>query len=348
MTGTTENMMLPVAVEVTRGDAIESVHCGVAVAVDYTGKVIAHFGDPEYVTFSRSSLKPLQALPTVMRGFPECLGLEDRHLAVICGSHSGEECHVQATTEILNTIGRTVDDFGCGVHVPIILRNPDGPMPDRAEFSQVYNNCSGKHAGMLALAQMLDCPPADYLLPASPVQRRIREIVIEMTGVPAGAMYLGTDGCSAPNYAMPIRCLAHGFARLAQAAGARTDAHRDDLTRGAARVMAAMRSHPEMVSGTGRFDLALAEASRGRCIVKVGGEAIECIAVPERGWGIVVKVADGNVRGLGPFVVDVLRQLDVLDDAALTRLAPLARPELKNHRGIVVGTARSVARLRMN
>jgi L-asparaginase II len=337
----------PIAVEITRGDAIESVHCGVAAVVDYEGNVIAHFGDLDYVTFSRSALKPFQALPTVMRGVTQRFTLDDRHVAVMCGSHSGEDCHAEAVRGILDAIGRTVDDFRCGVHVPIVVRNAEGPIPPKSEFTQLHNNCSGKHAGMLALAKMLECPPADYLAYDSEPQRLIRETIMELTGVSAGEIWHGIDGCSAPNYAMSIQSLAHGVSRLAHAATAGDDSG-DALKRGARRIVGAMRQYPELVSGTGRFDLVLAQATRGRCVPKVGGEAIECIAVPERGWGIVAKVTDGNARALGPFVVSILDQLDLLDDRARFELASFARPDLRNHREIVIGTARPVVRLVKN
>ncbi|HSH00161.1 MAG TPA: asparaginase, partial [candidate division Zixibacteria bacterium] len=175
------NGSMPTAVEFIRGETVESIHGGVAVVVDHTGRIIAQFGDADFVTFSRSSLKPLQALAAVERGVIEHWGLHERHLAIMCGSHSGEEIHVTTAREILDRIGCTDADYQCGVHVPTYFRltNGNNPIPARGDFTQLHNNCSGKHAGMLAFSRFLNADIGHYLELDHPVQVAIRESIAQ-------------------------------------------------------------------------------------------------------------------------------------------------------------------------
>ncbi len=321
-----------VIAHVYRGNGIESRHYGAAAVVDASGKLIASIGDPDFVTFSRSALKPIQALPTVARGVKEKYNLSWRHLAIMCGSHNGEERHKKAAGEILGAIGCTESDLNCGVHQPYIYRmTGEAPAPGM-RFSQLYNNCSGKHSGMLALCRLMEVPIVNYREYDHPIQEEIRSVVCTLSGLSEGDLIHGIDGCSIPNYAFPLRALAGLYAKLAGGRGSddRTSSAMEDVVR-------AMRTEPAMVSGIGRFDLALAEAAGDRLVCKVGGEAIECVALTDRGWGVALKVADGGARALGVAVTALLRNLDVLTDQEVKALQPHARPYLKNHRKIVVG-----------
>lgn len=332
------------AVEVTRGSSTESIHICAAAVVDHDGRLIAQLGSAELETFSRSSLKPFQALPTVLRGFPDRFGLSERHLAVICASHSGEPRHVTAVREILDVLDAVDDDLQCGVHVPLHLRNSDDAIPPRSTFSPIHNNCSGKHAGMLALAKILDVPFDGYLAPESPVQQLIRSRVAGTLGLDPDSMPSGIDGCSVPNYAVPLRALAYGYARLAATAGGNPPRD-EECFDGCHKIVSAMRAYPEMISGEGRFDLNLARATKGRVFSKAGGEAVECAGIPEKGWGVAVKILDGASRAVGPVVVGVLDQLGLLSDDERGALDQYVQPVLRNHRGINIGTMRMIAKL---
>ena len=327
-----------------RGDAVESVHHCAAAVVDKHGALIASLGSPDYMTYSRSSLKPFQAMPTVMRGVPDRFGLKDRHLALMCASHSGEDRHIETAREIMKAIDAREDDLQCGVHVPLHFLYENEGTPPKSAFSPLYNNCSGKHLGMLALARILGCPFEEYLEVDSPVQRLIRERIAMMLDVDATRMPVAIDGCSAPNYALPLRSLAFGFARLAAAAGPKP-ATDEECHTACARIVSAMRTYPEMVSGEGRFDLDLSRATSARVFSKAGGEAVECAGIPERGWGIAVKVADGSTRAVGPLMVWVLNQLGVLDKTETEALEKYTAPVLKNHRGLHIGTIRMNGKL---
>ncbi len=334
------------AVEITRGDIVESVHYAAAAVVDHDGRLVASFGDPDFFTFSRSSLKPFQALAVAMRGFPEAFGLSERHLAVACASHSGEPHHIQAVREILDAIGATIEDLQCGTHIPVFMKLDDGGIPPKSQFSAIHNNCSGKHSAMLALSKMLDADPSDYLTFEGRVQTVIRDMIVDVLGLDRARLAWGIDGCSAPNYAMPISALATGFARYAWAA-AQDENKLSDAQKAGAKIAKAMMNYPEMISGTGRFDLHLVEASGRKLFSKVGGEAVECVGIPWKGWGVAIKIADGSTRAIPPLMTSILSQLGAIGAETIEKLQPVAHPKLKNVRGTEIGTARVIAHLKM-
>jgi len=318
-------------VDVTRGDSTESVHFGAVAVVDTRGRVLAQAGNPHVVTFTRSSLKPLQAMPFVSKGGPAKLGFTQPELAVMCASHNGEDVHVEAVRSILKKIGFAETDLLCGSHIPYAISESTQRMVGPSDFSPVYNNCSGKHAGMLAYCRLLGLPHQNYLDLDHPLQVDIRKSVSYFTGIAESEFRTGTDGCSAPNYALPLSGLARAFALLASPD---PDPVYGDAP---AQIYAAMTSHPRLVSGLGRGDLAIMETGKGDWVSKVGGEAVKGIGVRSRGLGIAAKVAEGGKRAVMPLAVEILRQLDVLPDPTGTPLATWARPAIKNHRGIVTG-----------
>ncbi|MHB8494081.1 MAG: asparaginase [Casimicrobiaceae bacterium] len=319
--------------EVTRGAIVESLHAGSVAVVDRHGRVLCSAGDPHHLTFTRSALKPLQALPFVAAGGVEHFGLSSSKVALMCASHSGEPRHAEAAADILARAGCTPADLQCGTHAPRFY-DMRGEVPPPPPYSPLQHNCSGKHSGMLAFCALCQWPTASYLEFDHPVQQAIRQSVSTFTGVAAAALVPGVDGCSAPNYAVPLSALARAFARLASAT--------DDPDYGnAPRMLAdAMVAHPEMVSGEGRSDLALMQAGRGDWVAKIGAEGVQALGVRSRGIGIAVKVADGQARGLLPSVVAVLDQLGLLDEPARGTLAPWGRRPIRNYRGTRVGEIR--------
>jgi L-asparaginase II len=324
--------------EVLRGDSVESVHYGAVAVVDSSGKLLASAGNPHVVTYTRSSLKPFQAMPMVAAGGVDRYGFSLDELAVMCASHNGEDIHETAVRSILKKAGCSDSDLQCGSHVPYKLKSNGVYISDTQDFSPVFNNCSGKHSGMLAYSRMLDAPLEHYLEVDHPVQREIRKCVSHITDTPDENMSWARDGCSAPNYALPLSGLALAFARLTLAS--------DDVYGDApARIYEAMTSNPRMVSGKGRGDLAIMATGKGDWVSKVGGEAIKGIGIRSRGLGVAIKVGDGNTRSLVAVAADVLRQLDLLPDPSGTPLEPFARPEIKNHRDLVTGYIKPVVQL---
>lgn len=318
--------------EVCRGGIVESVHFGTVAVTDNAGRLHYSAGDTDLNIFSRSTLKPFQALPLIAHPQFNELELDSSDIAITCASHSGEAFHVEQVRSLLERCGYTENDLACGTHAPFFHEAMGTyPAPD-AVFSPLQHNCSGKHAGMLALAKLLQAPAEGYLEPDHAVQIAIMSAVAHCTEVAAGELGKGTDGCSAPNYAMPVARLARAYAWLAQPPAG------DPFTDAADRIRAAMLAHPELVAGTQRLDTRLMNALPGICLSKSGAEAVHCLALPETGLGVAIKVTDGSPRALGCIVVSVLEQLGILEE--VTGLEELAETSLLNARGRQVGVIR--------
>lgn len=293
----------------TRGDAIESVHYGSIAVVDAAGRLVASVGDAEFPIFTRSTLKPFQALPFVAGGGPARFGFSSAQVALLCASHSGEPRHVAAVADMLARSGCSEGQLQCGCHVPLFYAATHVAVPPDLTLSPLQHNCSGKHAGMLAWCRQHGGTVEDYLDPHHPLQQEIRRRVAQLVGCEEHEMPLGIDGCGAPNYALPLPLplplarLAYAYARLAVAHDERDDA--------LASLRTAMITHPEMVAGEGRTDLALMRAAPGDWVAKGGAEGVQALGSRSRGLGIAIKIADGGVRALRVALSAVIARLNL-------------------------------------
>lgn len=315
----------------TRGDAIESVHYGSIAVVDAAGRLVASVGDAEFPIFTRSTLKPFQALPFVAGGGPARFGFSPAQVALLCASHSGEPRHVAAVADMLARSGCTEGQLRCGCHVPLFYAATHVAVPPDLTLSPLQHNCSGKHAGMLAWCRQHGEAVEDYLDPHHPLQREIRRRVAQLVGCDEHEMPLGIDGCGAPNYALPLARLAHAYARLAVPAGNGVD--EDAL----AALFAAMTVHPEMVAGEGRTDSLLMRAASGDWVAKGGAEGVQALGSRSRGLGIAIKIADGGVRALRVAVGAVLAQLNLAAAASDGVVARWREEAILNHAGHQTG-----------
>ena len=321
-----------------RGDHPENLHWGSFAVVNAEGQLLAHAGDVDYPVFTRSALKPFQVMPLIAQ-----LGrdgnLSEADMAVLCASHSGEPMHVERVAALLARIGADEGALACGSHTPYFYAATGRTPPLDGRYSRLQHNCSGKHTGMLLLAHALGEPLSGYLNDSHPVQAAIVRSVSHFSGVPAAQLVRGVDGCSAPNFALPLRSLALAFARLT-----RTD---DDPVYGWAprRVAHAMVHHPLLVSGTARNDAVLMQAGGGDWVSKVGADGVQAMASFSRGIGIAAKCSDGQLTPLMVALVHALQQLGWADDRCLAALGALLPPPMKNAAGIEVGQMRSVLAL---
>ncbi|MGI9133252.1 MAG: asparaginase [Rhodoferax sp.] len=324
-------MQLVPLVQLTRGDLPENLHFGAVAVVNRHGQLTARVGDPHWLTFTRSTLKALQALAFLEGGGPQHFGFERAQVALLCASHSGEAVHVQTVQGMLDKTGLGYQRLRCGCHVPLHYTFFERTPPPEAQFDERHNNCSGKHAGFLAYCVQHGLDLDDYTAPAHPLQQVIRASVARAVGLPAHSLALGIDGCSAPNYAMPLSRLAYGYARLASGV--------QDSEFGAsfAQLAEAMTQHPELVSGTGRNDLAFMQAGRADWVSKVGADGVQVVGSRQRGEAFAIKIADGNKPALFAASVEVMDQLGWLDDAQRQALAPWRSQSLVNARGLQVG-----------
>ena len=327
----------PVLVEVMRGELVESRHAG-AVAIAYaTGKLALALGDVERPIFPRSAVKALQAILLVESGAADAFGLGDAELAVACASHSGDRVHVEAVRSLLGSAGVDESYLACGAHWPVseeafrdLVRRRDRPLP-------IHNNCSGKHAGMLAACVHLGLDPRGYERADHPVQVAIAGIISETCGIALNRDDAGVDGCSVPTWALPLASLAQGFARFGSGtflAPPRVEA--------ASRLARACFARPDLVAGEGRFDTIAMRALAPALFVKGGAEGVHCAALPGLGLGIALKVDDGAKRGTERALAEILAAL--IPDARAA-LAEQLEGEVLNWRGLRVGQAVASAAL---
>ena len=321
----------------TRGEEVESDHEVHVAVVDAQGRLVARSGDAGRVAFLRSAAKPFQALPLVVDGVVERYGLTEEELALCCASHSGEPRHLAAARAILGRAGVGEADLACGPHEPFAAAEAERMRGEAERPRALHNNCSGKHAGMLALACFHGWPTAGYHREGHPVQGRMAEEVARWTDLPADALGVGVDGCGVLTFSAPLTAMAAAFARLAAAAA--------DGEAGPAAVVGAMTRHPFMVAGTGRLCTDLMEAAGGAVLAKTGAEGVYCAALPARGLGVALKVQDGARRAQDPALVEVLAALGALDEGALAALAHHRAPPVRNTRGEVVGGLSAEVRL---
>ncbi|MEY2687730.1 MAG: hypothetical protein RL375_1928 [Pseudomonadota bacterium] len=352
--------MNPVLVELWRSDgsvagngvgAVESVHRGALAVVDADGRTVLGIGDVERPVFGRSAVKGLQALPLLASGAADAWALSHAELALACASHGGEPAHVATAAGLLARLGLDETVLECGAHAPMHAESASALVRESRPFSALNNNCSGKHSGFVCLgcvlARQAGADPRGFLRGYvehdHPVMREVGAALSAATGVDVEQLPRGRDGCSIPTYALPLRRLALGFARFSSGVGL-SQAH----AAAAARLRRAVASEPFMVAGSGRFDTRVMAALGERVFCKVGAEGVYCAALPERGWGVAIKVDDGNnARAVEVVMAAVLQAALGLRQGAdvaagepgeaRALLASLADQAMVNWRGLPVG-----------
>jgi L-asparaginase II len=329
----------PVLVHALRGGAIESLHRGALAVVDADGAVHTAVGDIERAIFARSAVKVLQALPLVESGAAERLGLSDEELALACASHNGEPAHVRTSAAMLAKAGVDVQALECGAHWPYLDTAVRAMARQGDEPSALHNNCSGKHAGFVCLACAMHGGGdlrgflRGYVQPGHPVMREVSASLQSTTGHDLAQTAMGTDGCSIPTFAIPLRKLAHAFAKVGTGVGLR-----DGQARAALRLRQAVARAPFMVAGSGRFDTRVMERLGERVFCKVGAEGVYCASLPEQGLGVAIKMDDGNnARACEVVMAAVIERLVRLDDSERAFMGTLSDVTMKNWNGIEVG-----------
>jgi len=337
-------------VEVWRGQIIESRHRGHLIAVDANGTQICALGSPQTVTYLRSSGKAFQALPVVTSGAADRFGFTESEIAIACGSHNGEPIHVDTVRSMLNKIGLDESALKCGAHEPYSVDVARELIQKGERPSPIQNNCSGKHAAMLALAKHVDAPTESYDELVNPVQQMILQTVSDFSGVPVEEIAIGIDGCGVPVFGISVRAMALMYARLVSPPSTFTSETRDACKR----IVAAIIAYPEMIGGTkDRLDTELIRAAAGTLISKIGAEGVYTVGVlPSADWpngiGFALKIEDGDdKRARPPAVIDALRQLGVLSRESLAALSKYSPETIMNRRGDHVGEARAAFTLQV-
>jgi L-asparaginase II len=321
-------MTNPVLVEITRGELVESVHRGAVAVCGADGRVVAALGDIESPVYSRSSLKPMQAMVLVESGAADAFGLSDEEIALACASHSGEPMHTTRVAAWLARIGLGERDLACGAHPSRYEPVAEAMIREGHKPTRIFNNCSGKHTGFLTVARQWDVATEGYERIDHPVQQAVAQTLRDLSGVTD--LPYGIDGCAAPNFATSLTAFARAAAVMASGKSA-----------AAKRILGAMIKHPELMSGTGRACATLIHVGGGRVAVKTGAEGFFGGWLPQHGLGIAIKIDDGAGRASETAIAAVLDKLGLLGDGARS----LLRAPVLNTRGTVVGERRPAAAL---
>lgn len=327
----------PILAEAVRGNWVENRHRGAFIIVDGDGKVIASGGDVERPVFPRSAIKSMQALAIFDRHATEKFHHTSEELALACASHHGEEDHVSNVAHFLGRMGLSAADLECGAHMPTNGKAREALRAAGQDPSPLHNNCSGKHSGMLSVALAMGVPTQNYVAREHEVQKAVRAAVEYVICEDLTEDRCGTDGCSIPTWAAPLRAWATGFARMATGKG--LDASH---AAGAQALFDAATSHPHLVAGTGHLDTLVMEAFKGRVMQKGGAEGVQCGAIRDKGWGYALKCDDGKMEASHVMVAALLLKYADPNDVQRAVLEQFARLPTKNVRGAIVGELRAV------
>jgi len=327
-------MSNPVLIEVTRGPLVESFHKGSLAVCTPDGAQVVAVGDITHPVFPRSAIKAIQCVPLIETGAADQYGYGEAEIALACASHTGTPRHAELAAKMLADAALSEPALGCGAHMPLGSSAQKALIRSGHEPSQLHNNCSGKHAGMLATARHLGEPIEGYWKPDHPVQRRVHAILCELTGLPLNHDVMGFDGCSLPNWAMPLGTMARLFARFVTKTGMAPDRRR-----AVDRILNACWAEPELVAGPGRADTVVMRRLPGRIFMKTGAEGVYAGGFPELGLGFALKIDDGTTRASAGAVIALIER--VIPEAQ----GLMARRTIKTWRGMEAGEIRAAAPL---
>ena len=335
--------MSQILANVIRGNTVESVHTGHIYIIDGEGREVTSIGDPSTVTYFRSACKAFQMIPCITSGAADAFGFDEEEIALAAASHSGEPMHVAIAERMLAKAGFTESDLRCGSHPPFSSAATETMQRAGEQPSQLHNNCSGKHAAMLAFAKHIGADVATYDAPDNRIQKRILRCVADFTELPVDGIATGIDGCCVPNFAVPVAAMAKSFINLI------SPINFPQASQAACQqIVTAMMKYPELIGGSERLDTKLMQAPPGRLISKVGADGVWlCGVMPCEKWptglGVALKIADGDDYLSRPVVaIDILRQLGVLSSDDLPDMSPMP---IKNRRDNQVGRVISVLNL---
>ena len=333
--------MSEILVQVSRGPLVENIIRGHIAVVDGQGEILASVGDVDYISYMRSAAKPLQASAVLEAGAIDAFDINDEQLAVMCGSHIGDDEHVRAVQGTLDKLGLDENAFTLGPSLSMSNALRERQLAAGIEPRKIFNNCSGKHSAMLALCRHSGWDISAYQRPKHPVQQLILKTIAAYTDYPADKIIIGVDGCGVPVFALPLRNMALSYCCLMN-----PELLPQERAAAARRITAAIAAHPTMTAGKSQFCSKLAAATKGRIIGKLGADGVYCLAPAERNLGVALKIEDGNTAMLAPVVMRVLEQLELLTTAetdALSRFRSFANINCRQEQ---VGETRAVFELK--
>ncbi|MET3699164.1 asparaginase [Bacillus oleivorans] len=325
------------AIQVFRGPYLESTHDIHIAVVNTDGELIFSYGDPNRLTFPRSSIKPFQAVPVVETGAADAFRFDVADLSLICASHSGEAIHRNRVMDILERLELEEGALQCGTHIPRDLESYKELIKRGGELTPVFSNCSGKHSGMLTAVVHMGEDIHTYRDIDHPHQQRILQAIEEVCQYPKENIDISVDGCGVPVHRLPLLNTALGYARLANSSAMENK----ERARTLERIRKAMTSSPEMVGGKDRFDTDLMRVFGGRIVAKAGAEGVQCLGDSETGLGIAIKVEDGNARATSVATMEVLKQLGIGDANIYAKLGHYWNAPVLNARKDQIGVIKA-------
>lgn len=320
-------------IKVYRGEYLESTHEMHVAVVNTDGELLYSYGDPERLTFPRSSMKPFQAVPVLETGAADAFNFTEADISLICASHSGEPRHRERVMSIIDRVHLEEKNLQCGTHIPRDLDSYKALIRAGGELTPVYSNCSGKHSGMLTTVVHMKEDVKSYREISHPHQQRILQAIEDICQYPKEKIEIGVDGCGVPVHRLPLKNTALGYARLANPFKWEESEHAHTLQR----ISQAMMKHPEMVGGEHRFDTDVMRAFGGKVVAKAGAEGVQCLGVADAGLGIIVKIEDGNARAVSAVAMEVLKHLGIGNDAIYKQLDSYVNTPVLNTRDDKIG-----------
>ncbi|MFT7671084.1 MAG: L-asparaginase II [Planctomycetota bacterium] len=328
----------PVLVEHWRGGNVESQNRGAWALVRSDGELIEGHGGFLEPVFARSSTKALQALPLIESGAADKFGFTSRELALAVASHYGEPCHTEVVNALLKRLGLSTADLKCGIHRPTDPEANRELWARKEEPSVLHNNCSGKHAAFLALAQQMGQEVGTYIEDGSRSQAAVKRTVFDLCGSDTAQFSVGIDGCSAPTFRMPLQDLALAFARFAN-----PEVLEEPRRKACERLAEAVALHPNLIGGSkNQICSAISRVTGGRLFPKIGAEAVYVIGERGGGRALALKMDDGGKRGMHPMVLSLLRRFSLASSQEIDALSQWAAGPARNYAGLEVGRTKVI------
>lgn len=328
----------PILAEVVRGNWVENRHRGAFCVADGAGTIVAQAGDISRPIFPRSAIKSIQALAIFKSGAQQKFQFTPEELAMTCASHHAEPRHVKIVAGMLEKLGLNAADMECGIHPPSNAAARKALRDAGEKPTTLHNNCSGKHAGMLAVALALGAPTTGYVQRDHPVQKLVRHCVEAIIGTDLTEDKCGTDGCSIPTWAAPLDSFAKGFARMSSGEG--LDA---ELVEPARTLFDAASGDPFLIGGSDTIDTDLMTAFKGELMLKIGAEGVFCGVLRSKHLGFALKCDDGNIKAVEPMVAALIAAISEPDALQRAALDIRQNQVMKNWRGIEVATLRATS-----
>lgn len=325
-------MSYELLVEITRNGAVESRHFGAAVVCDFNGTVLESWGDVDKLVFPRSALKPMLAIDVVESGASDHYALDDAELSLACASHQGEAMHEEKVAAWLSRLGLNQDHLACGAVLPDDELSAHKLLASGQDGCRVHHNCSGKHAGFLTTALHLGMPLENYHQIDHPVQKLSLDTLSDVAGIDLRQYPMGVDGCGFPAPTMPLVCLGRAVARFANPVN--LSSHRAKAVR---LLQEAVIREPLYAAGHGTVVSELNAVTKGAVLAKTGAEGVLIAALPDRGLGIALKIADGSARARPTALLAILDHLGILSKMEKNKLQAHITPQILNSRGLIVG-----------